>query len=347
MNTVTPTMTQPRQAVVRQQTMQAVTQRAYGPLDGLRFDTTAVPSHAENEVLVRVHSAGLDRGTWHLMTGRPYLLRLMGFGFLAPKNPVLGRDLAGVVAAVGAKVTRFKVGDAVFGMGEGSFAEFARAREDKLSLKPAALSFAQAAVLGVSGSTALQAVRAARVQAGQRVLVVGASGGVGSYAVQMAKALGAHVTGVCSLAKADWVRSLGADDVIAYENSDFTRGFEPWHAVLDMGGNTALTRIRRVLAPQGTLVFVGGENGGDWSAGFGRQLLALAMAPFVRQRFVMLMNREHHTELEALLALLAEGKVSPFIDSTWPLAHADQAMRALEAGQVRGKVAITVNDSVK
>ena len=250
-------MTQPLQAVTRQEMMQAVTQGAYGPVEGLRFGPTAVPKAGDNEVLVRVRAAGLDRGTWHLMTGRPYLMRLMGFGFSAPKNPVLGRDLAGVVAAVGTKVTRFKVGDEVFGIGEGSFAEFTRVREDKLTHKPAALSFEQAAVLGVSGSTAQQAVKAAGVKAGQRVLIIGASGGVGAYAVQMAKALGAYVTGVCSSRKAAWVRSLGVDHHIDYENSDFTSGAEQWDVVLDLGGNTPLSRSRRVLAPQGTLGFGG------------------------------------------------------------------------------------------
>lgn len=329
-------------AATRQATMQAVSQRAYGSVEVLSFGSVAVPQVKEGEVLVRVHAAGLDRGTWHLMTGRPYLMRLMGFGFWAPKQPVMGRDLAGVVAAVGAKVTRFKVGDEVFGIGEGSFAEYTVAREDKLVPKPSRLSFEQAAVLGISGSTAYQAVAAAKVKAGQRVLVIGASGGVGTYAVQMLKALGAHVTGVCSASKVGLVRSLGADQVIDYTARDFTQGDERWDAILDVGGNTPLGKLRRVLAPEGILVFVGGENGGDWSAGFGRQLAALAMGPFVKQRFVMLMNREHYTELEALVQLVEAGKLAPIIEKTWPLPQAVDAMRALEAGQVRGKVAITV-----
>jgi NADPH:quinone reductase-like Zn-dependent oxidoreductase len=257
--------------------MRAILQSGYGSTEVLRLGTAERPTPREGEVLVHVHAAGLDRGTWHLMTGRPYLMRIMGFGFSAPKNPVPGLDLAGTVVEVGAKVTRFRAGDAVFGIGEGSFAEYARAREDKLAHKPASLTYEQAAVLGVSGITALQGLRhSGEVRAGERVLIIGASGGVGTYAVQLAKAFGAEVTGVCSTAKLELVRSIGADHVIDYTQSDFADGARQYDLIVDIGGNTPLRRLRRALTPTGRLVFVGGEHGGDWSAGFGRQLRASA-----------------------------------------------------------------------
>ncbi|HEY8212434.1 MAG TPA: NAD(P)-dependent alcohol dehydrogenase, partial [Myxococcaceae bacterium] len=286
----------------------------------------------------------LDRGAWHLMTGKPYLMRLMGFGFRRPKNPVMGLEVSGTVAAVGASVTRFKVGDEVFGIGQGTFAEYARAREDKLARKPATLTFEQAAVVGISGATALQSVcDAGRVRAGQRVLIIGASGGVGSFAVQIAKAMGAEVTAVCSAAKADLVRSLGADHVIDYARADFADGSQRYDLILDMGGNSPLSRLRRALAPEGTLVFVGGEHGGDITGGFfGRPLMALALSPFTRQRFAWFLNKEHFESLELLAGLIEAGKVTPAIDRVYPLHQAPDAMRELEAGRVRGKIAIKV-----
>jgi NADPH:quinone reductase-like Zn-dependent oxidoreductase len=277
------------------------------------------------------------------MTGRPYLMRIMGFGFSAPKSPVPGLDLAGIVVEVGANVSRFKVGDAVFGYGKGSFAEYSCAREDKLARKPDALSFEQAAVLGVSGSTALQALRdAGHVERGERVLVIGASGGVGTYAVQLAKALGAEVTGVCRSAKVDHVRSLGADQVIDYTQRDFADGSERYDLILDIGGNTPLSHLRRALTPTGRLVFVGGENGGDFTAGFERQLLAFALAPFVRQRFVMLMVREHFSSLDQLAELAQTGQLRPVITRRCPLAQVPEALSDLEAGRVSGKVAVAI-----
>jgi NADPH:quinone reductase-like Zn-dependent oxidoreductase len=278
------------------------------------------------------------------MTGKPYLMRLMGFGFRRPKNPVMGLEVSGTVAAVGASVTRFKVGDEVFGIGQGTFAEYARAREDKLARKPATLTFEQAAVVGISGATALQSVcDAGRVRAGQRVLIIGASGGVGSFAVQIAKAMGAEVTAVCSAAKADLVRSLGADHVIDYARADFADGSQRYDLILDMGGNSPLSRLRRALAPEGTLVFVGGEHGGDITGGFfGRPLMALALSPFTRQRFAWFLNKEHFESLELLAGLIEAGKVTPAIDRVYPLHQAPDAMRELEAGRVRGKIAIKV-----
>jgi NADPH:quinone reductase-like Zn-dependent oxidoreductase len=320
--------------------MRAIVQSGYGSTDVLRLGSAPRPAPGASEALVKVHAAGLDRGTWHLMTGRPYLMRIMGFGFSAPHSPVPGRDVAGTVVEVGAHVTRFRVGDVVCGMGEGTFAEYARVREDKLALKPAKLSLEQAAVLGISGGTALQACDVAQLRAGERVLIVGASGGVGTYAVQLAKALGAEVTAVCSGAKVEMVRSLGAARVIDYTREDFADG--KYDVILDIGGNTPLARLRRALTERGRLVFVGGEACSDWSAGFGRQLRAFALAPFVKQRFVMLMAQERAADLERLCALVEEGKVVPTIDRVCPLDGVVDAMRDLERGKVAGKVVVAL-----
>ena len=322
--------------------MNALLQYGYGSTEVLRLGVTERPSPRSGEVLVRVHAAGLDRGTWHLMTGRPYLMRIMGFGFKAPKNPVPGLDVAGTVVKVGPNVTRLRIGDAVYGIGQGSFAEYARAREDKLAPKPRNLSFEQAAVSGVSGLTALQACDAGHITNGHRVLIVGASGGVGSFAVQIAKAAGAEVTGVCTTAKVEMVRSLGADHVIDYTKGDFADGSQRYDAILDIGGNTSLDRLRRALTSNGRLVFVGGEHGGDWTGGFGRPLLAMALGPFVRQRFVLLTNREHFKDLERLTQLIEAQKVTPFIDRHCALPDVPRALQDLEAGRIRGKVVVTV-----
>ncbi len=244
-------------------TMRAVTQSRYGTSEVLHLTRVARPTIGADEVLVRVHAAGLDRGTEHLMTGKPYAMRL-GFGLRRPRNSVSGRDVAGTVAEVGASVTRFRVGDEVYGVAPGSFAEYAVAKETKLARKPANLTYAQAAVVPISGATALQAVHdVARPEPGQSVLVLGASGGVGTYAVQLAKALGAEVTGVCSTAKVDLVSSLGADHVLDYGHQDFADGTRKYDLILDIGGSPSLTRLRRALKPQGTAVFVGGEDAGN------------------------------------------------------------------------------------
>ncbi|MBX7183709.1 MAG: NAD(P)-dependent alcohol dehydrogenase [Vicinamibacteria bacterium] len=320
--------------------MKALLQSGYGHTEVLRVDTTPRPSPGPGEVLVKVEAAAIDRGTWHLMTGRPYLMRLMGFGLFAPKEPVAGLDLAGTVVEVGVGVARFRAGDDVLGTGRGSFAEFARARVDKLVHKPKSLSFAEAAALAVSGGTALQAIDAAKLLAGERVLIVGASGGVGTYAVQMAKARGAHVTGVASTAKLETVRAVGADRVIDYRTTDFTT--EPYDVILDLGGNTPLSRLRGALTPTGRLVFVGGENGGDWTAGFGRQMLALLLAPFVRQRFILLASREHHTVTQRVVDLVEGRAVTPVIDRRIPLRQVPGALVDLEAGRVCGKVVVEI-----
>lgn len=324
-------------------TMQAVVQDGYGSADILRLTQIARPEIGDREVLVQVHAAGLDRGTWHLMAGKPYLLRL-AFGIRSPRQPVPGRDVAGTVVAVGSAVTKFAVGDEVYGVAPGSFAEYAVAREDKLARKPVNLTFTQAAVVPISALTAQQALnKAGGVESGQKVLITGASGGVGSYAVQLAKAGGAEVTGVCSTGKTDLVRSLGADHVLDYTREDFADGSQHYDVILDIAGNPSLSRLRRALTPEGTLVLVGGEEGNDVTGGtIGRQLRARIVSLFVRQHLTSALNKESGSELDRLTALIEAGQVTPSIDRTFPLAEAPDAMRHLEAGRARGKVAIVV-----
>jgi NADPH:quinone reductase-like Zn-dependent oxidoreductase len=327
----------------RQTSMQAIVQTRYGtvPDNVLHLEQITRPRIAANEVLVQVRAAGVDRGTWHVMAGQPYLMRILGFGFRGPKNPVPGLDVAGTVVAVGPEVTRFTVGDEVFGIARGSFAQYAAAREDTLVRKPAGLSFEQAAVVAVSGLTALQGLRdAGHVQAGQQVLVIGASGGVGTYAVQLAKVFGGTVTGVCRTAKTGLVRSIGADHVIDYTQADFTEGRRRYDLILDIGGSTRLSRLRRVLAPRGTLVIVGGE-GATWT-GVGRQLRALAISPVTRQRLTTFVSRHRQADLETLRQLTESGQVTPVIGETYPLAAVPQAIRHLRAGHGQGKLAITI-----
>ena len=323
--------------------MQAIVQDRYGSTEVLRHARVARPEIAADEVLVEVRAAGLDRGTWHLMAGRPYLLRVLGFGFRGPKNRVPGLDVAGTVAAVGSAVTRFTVGDEVFGISRGSFAEYAAVREDKLSRKPVNLTFEQAAVVPISAGTALQALTdVGKVGQGQRVLVLGASGGVGSYAVQLAKAFQAVVTGVCSTAKLDFVSSLGADHVVDRTRQDPVDGTTTYDLILDIAGNSSLARLRNALTPTGTLVIVGGEEGGRWTGGFGRSLRAPLLSPFVRQRLTMLASKERASDQERLTTLIEAGKVTPRVDRAYPLDRVPEAMRHLESGSVRGKVVITV-----
>ncbi|HEX6219634.1 MAG TPA: NAD(P)-dependent alcohol dehydrogenase [Acidimicrobiia bacterium] len=323
--------------------MRAIVQNAYGSSDVLRSAEVDRPEIAANEVLVDVVAAGMDRGTWHLMAGKPYLMRIIGFGFRRPKNLVPGLDVAGTVVAVGSEVTRFQPGDEVFGISRGAFAEYAAVREDKLAHKPANLSFERAAVVPISGGTAIQALRdSGRVKAGQTVLIIGASGGVGTYAVQLAKAFGAEVTGVSSAAKVELVRSIGADHTLDYTRDEYLDGSKRYDLILDIGGNNSLSRLRRALTPQGTMVLVGGEEGGSLTGGFGRQLRALVLTRFVGQRLRMLVSKERSTDLEALRPYLENGQVTPVIDRTYPVAEVPDAMRHLEAGLVLGKLAITI-----
>jgi NADPH:quinone reductase-like Zn-dependent oxidoreductase len=320
--------------------MRAITQDSYGTHEAWNTGRIARPEIQPKKVLVEVHAAGLDRGTWHLMTGRPYLIRMLGFGFRRPRNRVPGLATAGTVIAVGDEVTRFSVGDDVYGVSRGAFAELAAANQDKLARKPERLTFEQAAAIPLSATSAIQALRRGGIGAGQEVMIIGASGGVGSYAVQIAKALGAEVTGVASAAKADLVRSLGADHVVDYAARDFVDGSHRYDLIIDLGGNTTLHRLRRALTPTGTLVIVGGESKGSWTGGFGRSLRAPVWSLVVRQRLMMLSSTEHHASLEQLSELIEAGKVSPAIDRIYSLDEARDAMAHLEAGRVRGKVIV-------
>lgn len=327
----------------RNATMRAIVQDSYGTADVLRPATIDTPTPGAGEVLVHVRAAGLDRGTWHLMTGLPRMARLFS-GLRTPKRRVPGLDLASTVVSVGTGVTRFSPGDEVYGIGAGSFAQYAVAKEAKLARKPANLSFEQAAVVPVSGLTALQAVRdIGRVTAGQRVLITGASGGVGTYAVQVAKAFGAEVTGVCSTSKTDLVRSLGAAHVIDYTQEHFADRGEHWDVIIDINGSTGVRRLARSLTPRGTVAIVGGENGGTWTGGFlGRPIRAMALSVFTRKRLAMVMAKETGIDLDELRTMIEAGQVSPAVDSVFAIDDAADAMRRLEAGLVRGKVAISV-----
>ncbi len=323
--------------------MKAIVQDTYGSTDVLELRDIDKPEIADDEVLVRVRAAGVDRGVWHVMTGLPYPIRLAGYGLRAPKTPVAGMDLAGVVEAVGKDVTRFQPGDEVFGIGKGTYAEYARAPENKLAPKPASLTFEQAAAVAISGLTALQGLRDhGHVQPGQKVLIIGASGGVGSYAVQLAKAFGAEVAAVCSTTKVDLVRSLGADHVIDYTHDDFADGVHSYDLILDTGGNASLSRLRRALTPKGTLVIVGAETGGRWLGGSDRQIRAMLLSLFVGQKLGTFINHENHEDMIVLAELIEAGKVTPAIDRTYSLSEAPKAIRYVEEGHARGKVVITI-----
>jgi NADPH:quinone reductase-like Zn-dependent oxidoreductase len=323
--------------------MKAIVRDTYGSVDVLELRDVGKPEIADDEVLVHVRAAGVDRGVWHIMTGLPYPIRLAGYGLRAPNNPVIGMDLAGVVEEVGRGVTRFQPGDEVFGIGKGSFAEYTRALENKLAPKPANLSFDQAAVVAISGLPALQGVRDhGKVEPGQKVLIIGASGGVGTYAVQVAKAFGAEVTAVCSTTKVDLVRSLGADHVIDYTREDFAKGEQRYDAILDIGGNSSLSRLRGVLTPKGRLIIMGGETSGRWLGGSDRQIRALALSPFVGQTLKTFISKENHEDLLILTELIEAGKVTPAIDRTYPLSEAPNAVRYVADGNARGKIVISV-----
>jgi NADPH:quinone reductase-like Zn-dependent oxidoreductase len=323
-------------------TMKAVIREAYGSVDVLRLGEVAKPAAGDGEALVRVRAAGVDQGVWHLMVGMPYVMRLVGFGVRAPKNPLLGYDVAGRVEAVGANAGAFRPGDEVFGTCRGSFAEYAVARADRLAAKPDNVSFEQAAATPISGYAALQAVRDhGKVKAGQRVLIIGAGGGVGTFAVQIAKADGAEVTGVCGTAKTELVRSIGADHVIDYTKEDFADARVRYDVILDIAGNRPLSQLRRVLTPRGTLVIVGAEDAGNW-LGIRRQLRAASLSPFVHQKLGFFISKERSQDLEALRNLLETGAVRSIVDRTFPLDAVPEAIRYLREGRSHGKVVITV-----
>jgi NADPH:quinone reductase-like Zn-dependent oxidoreductase len=324
-------------------TMRAIVQRSYGAADQLALELVDRPAIATDEVLIEVHAAGVDRGVWHLMTGTPYLIRIAGFGVTKPKQPIQGLDVAGRVVAVGSDVTRFSPGDEVFGIASGSFAEYAAAKSDKLALKPSTATFEQAAASAISGITALQALTdVGKLQAGQRVLVIGASGGVGTFAVQLAKALGAEVTGVASTAKLDLVRSLGADHVIDYTTDDATDGNRQYDLIIDTGGRTPIRRLRRALTSRGTLVIVGGEDGGRWTGGIGRQMRAMLLSPFTKQRLTTFISKEARSSIERLAEFIETGDVVPAVGQCFTLENTADAVRQMEAGTTRGKSVIVV-----
>jgi NADPH:quinone reductase-like Zn-dependent oxidoreductase len=326
--------------------MSAIVQDEYGPeaADVLRLEIVDTPVPTDDEVLVRVAAASVDRGTWHVMAGMPYPVRAAGFGLRAPKALNPGRSLAGTIAAVGTKVSDLRVGDEVFGTCDGALAQYACGRCERLASKPVNLDFEQAAAVPVSGLTALQAVRDhAKVRVGERVLIIGASGGVGTFAVQIAKAFGAEVTGVCSRAKVDFVRGLGADHVVDYESGDVTRTPDAYDVILDTGGGARLSALRRALRPRGRLVIVGGENGGRWLGGSDRQVRAMLVSPFVGQRLTTFVASEDAEHLVALRDLIEAGKVAPAVDRTYPLHDVAAAMRHLLEGRARGKIVIRVS----
>ena len=329
-------------------TMRAVRQPGYGTSEVWEIGREPVSRPGPGRVLVEVTAAGLDHGTWHLLTGKPYLMRL-ATGFTKPRRVVPGLDLAGRVVAIGAGVTRFGVGDEVFGIGEGSLAEYTIAREEKLSLRPACWTAAQAAAVPVSGLTAWQALHeSAGVAAGHRVLVTGASGGVGSYAVQLAVAAGAEVTALCSGTKTDFVRGLGAQRVLDYrcvslaDLADNGTPGEQFDIVLDIGGRADLRLLRRLTTRGGTVVLVGGDDKNVVFGPLGRSLRGVAWSPLAGVRFAMLVATEHHAGLDAMAELGEAGRLTPAVDRVVPLDQAADAIAALGAGQVRGKVVIEV-----
>jgi NADPH:quinone reductase-like Zn-dependent oxidoreductase len=322
--------------------MKAIVQYKYGsPEDVLELQGIDMPQVTDDEVLVRVHAAAVAGDDWHLMQGLPYVARL-ATGLFKPKNRVPGRDVAGRVEAAGKNVTHFQPGDEVFGWCEGAFAEYVSVPKDALALKPANLTLEQAAVVPVSGFTALQAVRdEGQIQPGQKVLIIGASGGVGTFAVQIAKAFGAEVTGVCRTRNADLVRSIGADRVIDYTREDFTQSGQRYDLIVDMVGDRSLSDCRRVLSPTGTLVMVGG-SGGRWLQGTDRWVRALLLSPFVRQRLRPLIHTDSKEDLATLKELIEAGKVTPVVSARYALSEVPEAIRHFEAGHAVGKVVITV-----
>jgi NADPH:quinone reductase-like Zn-dependent oxidoreductase len=323
--------------------MRAVVYRCYGPPDVVKLEELAKPVPANDRMLVRVHAASVNPLDWHYMRGKPYIMRPMA-GFGAPKDIRLGVDFAGTVEAVGKDVTRFKPGDEIFGGADGAFAEYVTVRGNgSVALKPPNISFEQAAAVPIAAITALQALRdQGKVQPGQKVLINGASGGVGTFAVQIAKVLGADVTGVCSTRNLALVQSIGADHVIDYTREDFTQGSQRYDLIIDNVGSHSASEYRRVLKSNGTLVIVGGSSDGSWLGGMSGAIAAKLLAPFVSQKIGFFLAKLNHEDLDYLRQLLQDGKITPVIDRRYKLDEAPEAIRYLEAGHARGKVVINV-----
>jgi len=324
--------------------MKAIVQDRFGPPEVLRLADTDLPEVGADDVLVRVHAASLNPYDWHMLRGDPLVARLMGaVGLTRPKAWVAGADAAGLVEAVGANVRELRPGDAVLGFCSGALAEYARAKADEVVPKPARLSFEEAAAVPMAALTALQGIRdVGKVRAGHRVLVNGAAGGVGTYAVQIAAALGAEVTGVCSGGKAELVRSIGAVEVIDYAREDFTDRRGRYDVILDNVGNRPLRRVRRALTPTGTLVLNGGGAPGRVFGAVGSLARAVVVNAVVRQRLRPFIAKPKRADLLTLTGLIEDGKLTPVLDRTYPLADTAEGLRLVEQGHARGKVVITV-----
>ncbi|MEP5764080.1 MAG: NAD(P)-dependent alcohol dehydrogenase [Halieaceae bacterium] len=324
-------------------TMKAIVYRCYGPPEVLQLEDREMPTVADNEVLVKIEAASVNPLDWHYMRGAPYVMRLMGAGLGAPADTSMGVDFAGTIEAVGSDVTRFQPGDEVFGGRGGAFGEYLSMPEDRaISLKPDNVSFEQAAAVPIAAVSALQALRdKGQLQAGQKVLINGASGGVGTYAVQIAKAMGAEVTGVCSTRNLDMVRSIGADHVIDYKKDNFTEREERYDLVIDNVGNHSFLAYRNVLKPGGMLVIVGGSSG-NWIGPFTNPLKAVVGSPFVDYDFAMLMAVMNQDDLAFLAELMASGEMSSVIDRRYPLSEVAEAVAYSESGRARGKIIVNV-----
>ena len=324
--------------------MKAIVYHRYGSPDVLKYEEIERPTAGDDEVLIKVRAASINPLDWRLMRGRPYFMRLIGTGLRQPKDTRLGVDVAGQVESVGRQVTQFKPGDEVFGACQGALAEYACAAESALVLKPENVTFEQAAAVNVAASTALQALRdKGQIQAGQKVLINGAAGGVGTFAVQLARWFGAEVTGVCSTRNAEMVRAIGADQVIDYTREDFTKSGQRYDLILDCIGNRSLSAYRRVLNPKGKYIAVGGPDG-RWLGPLAPMLKALMLSPFVSQKLIMLISRVSKEDLTIISELMEAGKVTPVIDRCYRLSEAPEAIRYLEEGHARGKVVVALEE---
>jgi NADPH:quinone reductase-like Zn-dependent oxidoreductase len=324
--------------------MQALVHDRYGPPDVLELREIDIPRPEEGEVLIRVYAASVNPYDWHLLTGTPLVARVLT-GIRRPKSRILGRDVAGRIEAVGPNVTRFQPGDDVFGAGEGSFAEYARASEDTLVHMPASLTYARAACLPVAGVSALQALRdKGRLQPGQTVLINGAAGGVGTFAVQIAAAMGAHVTGVCSTTNVELVHSLGAECVIDYSREDFTAGGKRYDLIVDNVSNHGFRALRRAMNPAGRCLIVGGAKHKRLLGPLGPMLRSMLVTKFVSQAFMPFIGAMKPDDLRALCDLVESGTVTPVIETTYTLADVPSALRQIEGGHTRGKLAVVIHD---